>query len=992
MGKFSRRQFLKAACLTGATAAAGCTDKPFKNLIPYVIPPEDIVPGEATWYATTCRECPAGCGLLAKNRDGHVIKAEGNPLHPVNGGKPWGKLCARGQASLQNLYNPDRYPSPMQRNAEGQLHSLTWEAAEKLLLDQVAGMLQRGRGERVAFVTELITGTRKDLVERWLGALGSKGHIIYETYAYEGLRRANQQVFGTDALPTYRIDQADFLISFGANFLETWLSNVQYARQFMVFHQLKEGGKNQFIYVGPRYSLTAANADLWVSVAPPGQLLVARGLLRAVMDAGGGGERKSQAEALVGGLSLDQVQKETGVGPETIRRMARMLLRSQKPLVLAEGLNCSDPQATQTAVAVNVLCSFFPGTRSLIDFGDPSSLAMAAPLAQIKELTERMQRGEIDILLLDRANPLFHLPPSWGFQKALQAVPMVVTFSSAPDETSEFARLILPTHTFYESWGDYSPRKSVRGILQPTMGPIFDSRPFEDILISTGKKLFGENSFPWKDSYEMLRQSWVWGRKGADAEVFWQETLKRGGVWQGQGGEAPRTTFAPAPLPSAPPSAAPSGHPPSEPQPKPETSFHFITYPTIQFFDGRSANRPFLQELPDPLTQITWGGWVEINPQTAWKNNIKKGDVLTVRSPYGAVQAPAFLYQGIPENVLAMPIGQGHTAAGRYTLNETGNPAQVIPPALDPASGALYWSVSGVTVEKSGKFLDVANVDGSMYQHGRGIAQSSDWEQYQKSRGRKPELDMPLPDGWKKEKDFYPAHFHDQYRWSMVIDLDRCIGCGACVVACYAENNVPWVGKKTNLMKRRMSWLQVERYFDEDRTRVHFLPKPCMHCDAAPCESVCPVFAPHHGKEGLNNQVYNRCIGTRFCSQNDPYKVRRFNWFTFTRPEPMHWMLNPDVTVRTKGVMEKCSFCVQRIVQAKSDAISEGRRQVRDQEFTTACAQTCPTEAIVFGNLKDPQGRVSQLINDSRTYQLLRHLNTKPAVFYLKRIDLGLKI
>jgi anaerobic selenocysteine-containing dehydrogenase/Fe-S-cluster-containing dehydrogenase component len=982
LARFSRRDFLKAACLGGATAVSGCSDKPFKNLIPYVIPPEDIVPGEATWYATTCRECPAGCGILAKNRDGHVVKVEGNPLHPVNGGKPWGKLCPRGQASLQNLYNPDRYPGPLKRNPDGRVESLTWEQAEQIFLTQVSPVIQKGRGERVVFLTELVTDARKDLIERWLAQMGSKGHVMYEPLAYEALRKANQQVFGADAIPTYRIDQADFLISFGANFLETWLSNVQYARQFSVFHELKDGGKNYFAYFGPRLSLTGANADLWVPVSPPCQSLVAQALLRAVTEGRGGGEGKGTAEPPAGSIPLDQLEQQTGVSAQTIRMLARKVNESKKPLFLAEGLGFSDPRATETAVAANQLCATMPESRSLLDFGDPSSLGMAAPLQRMRELCDRMTRGEIDVLLIDTANPLFHLPPAWGFQKALKAVPFIVTFSSAPDETSELAHLVLPRHTFYESWGDYSPRKSVRGLLQPTMGALFNSRQLENFLISTGKKLFGEKPFPWSDFYELLQESWSSQNRGAAAEGAWEQSLQRGGAWE----EKPGEVFQAAPAATG-SSSAPSGTPPA-----PAKGFHFFAYPTIQFYDGRSANRPFLQELPDPLTQVTWGAWIEINPETARQNKIEKGDVLRLTSPHGVLQAPAFPYPGIPANVLAMPLGHGHTNNGRYARDESGNPVQVIPPELDPASGGLVWAVSGVTLEKAGKFIHVANVDGSLYQHGRGLAQSVTLQGYRAGAEQKPDIDLPLFRGWNKEKDFYPGHTHDQYRWVMVVDLDRCIGCGACVVACYAENNVPWVGKEEVLKGRKASWLQIERYWEPEQPRVRFLPMLCQHCDAAPCESVCPVFAPHHSPEGINNQVYNRCIGTRFCSQNCPWKVRRFNWFTYSRPEPMHWMLNPDVTVRTKGVMEKCSFCIQRIVQAKVEARNQGRPKVRDEEFTTACAQTCPADVFTFGNLKDPESRVSKLIRDSRAYQVLKMLNTKPAVIYLKKITQDLKV
>ena len=391
------------------------------------------------------------------------------------------------------------------------------------------------------------------------------------------------------------------------------------------------------------------------------------------------------------------------------------------------------------------------------------------------------------------------------------------------------------------------------------------------------------------------------------------------------------------------------------------------------------------------MTQITWGGWIEINPETAAKLEIKKDDLITLKSAHGTWQAPAYPYLGIPPDVLAMPLGQGHSAFGQFADSRSDNPAQGISPQIDPSSGGIVWATPGVTVQKAGRSLALANTDGSLYQHGRRLAQAVSWQKYRQSVGQKPPIVLPLPQGFTKRDDFYSPHPHSEYRWVMIVDLDRCIGCGACVVACYAENNVAVVGREQVLFGREMSWLHIERYFEEEESQqtksfqVRFLPMICQQCDAAPCESVCPVFAPHHSQDGINNQVYNRCIGTRFCSQNCPYKARRFNWFTWPRAQSLDWQLNPDVTVRHKGVMEKCSFCIQRIVAAKVQARSEGR-QVRDGDFTTACAQTCPTEALIFGNLLDPESRVAKLIQDPRAYQVLVQLNTKPAVIYLKKI------
>lgn len=978
-----RRDFLRLFGAAGAGAVlSGCT-QPTRYLIPYISPPEDVIPGKGVYYATTCRECPAGCGMIAKNREGRIVKVEGNPAHPVSGGK----LCMRGQASLHGLYNPDRFPGPMLRNASGGFDPIAWDRGEAILTDKLAESARKGGG-RVVVMTDLITGSLRDLTEYWLNDLDRQNvHIMYETWSYEPLRKANQVVFGRDAVPTYRLDEPDFLISFNAGFLETWISNLEFARQFGSFHSLKGETKNTFVFVGPRLSMTANNADVRIETHPGTEYAVGLGMIRAILDGGLTPEmppdRRAALASMVAGWTVEKAAATAGCDPELIKAVAERFAGASRPLAIAEGLSQCLPNAVETAVAANLLCTIKPASMSNLDFDRESSCTTVARAAQIKTLADRMRSGEVDVFIFRGVNPAFTLPKSWDFAGALKAVPFVVGLSPAVDETTALAHLVLPTNYSFESWGDYSPRAGVTSFMQPVMGPVFNTKPMGDILISTGKKLRGEDSFPFKDYYEALQGYWtrIAGEAGASSfDAFWQDMVMKGGYWTEKSSTAPALSL-PAPSFDFPDSVPKTGPGPS-----------LVIYPAIQFYDGRMANHLWVQEIPDPMTQATWGGWLELHPKTAEKLNLNKGDLLEVKTDHGSIRLPALPIYTVGEDTIAIPVGQGHGGFGRFASGLPASPFELLPPDIDRVSGSIARRELNPGIEKTGEYFAIANTDGSFFQHDREMALAVSLKECNRmaAAGEKPKIYYPLPDGYKKSKDFYPPHEHKDYRWAMVVDLDRCIGCGACVAACYAENNVAVVRREQVLRGREMSWIRVQRYFDNDGKAAKWLVMMCQHCDNAPCEYVCPIFAPQHDQEGLNNQVYNRCFGTRFCSQNDPYKVRRFNWYTFTRPEPLKWQLNPDVTVRQKGVMEKCSFCVHRIIEAKLEAKAKGVEKVRDGDFTTACAQTCPTDALIFGSLIDPESRVSKLINDVRAYQVLSYLNTKPAVIYLKKVTQGI--
>jgi molybdopterin-containing oxidoreductase family iron-sulfur binding subunit len=980
----NRRTFLKIAGMGSISLAASCSP-PEKNLFSLVQAPDDMVTGKATWYASTCRECPAGCGILAKNREGRVIKVEGNPLHPINKGK----ICMRGQAALQAIYNPDRIKTPLLKEKDT-WQPISFSKAQAILKYKTHDAARNGP-DRIRMLTEVIGKSLLALFADALTQWNTQAPLIYEPFAYESLKTANQKVWGQNGLVSYHMQQADVLVSFGADFLETWLSPVEYARKFKAMHALKEDQKAPFYHVSPVQSLTGANADYWMACNPASESIVAMGLVRQALDIRKGKKlpwsfRKELLRATAP-YTQDRVLESSGLSLGLYEKLIIELMGARRPLVLGTGTGAGDLNGLQTNIAVNLLNLLLDPDLKLLDFSNRHRVEIAAKRSEVLQFFNRLQTDAVEVLILNNVNPAFSLAPNSGVNEALEQDDLfVVSFSNFMDETSQLADLVFPVTLPLETWDEYGGWQSVYATLQPAMGKLTRaSHPhIGDVILDTA---FG-NEKPSENYKAYLFSRLVSEHKIAD-EKGWVQLLQTGGG------------FDPAPKPGALRlKLTPDGitHILAQPAEASESGLTFTAIPSIRFFDGRGANKPWLCEIPDPLSRVAWQSPVSMHPDTAKNQNIAQGDIIQIESQWGSLEAPVYVNEFVKPGLLAMSIGQGHQAYGRYAENKGVNPFALLPPDAHQDSDGPVFSADQIKIRGTGRTMKLAAMYGSRTQQGRTFALTVSTAELRLGKipprtGLTMEnfpLTLPLPEGYDPKRDFYAPHDHEKYRWAMAVDLDRCIGCGACSAACYAENNVGIVGEKRVIEGREMTWLSIERYQDpHQKQKVTFLPMLCQHCDNAPCESVCPVYAPHHSKEGLNNQIYNRCIGTRFCSQNCPYKVRRFNWFDWQWPEPMNLQLNPDVTVRSKGVMEKCSFCIQRIKVAHTNAKNE-KRMIRDGEIIPACVQTCPTDALVFGSLMDKQSRVRQMVDDPRAYQAMGYLNTKPAVIYLKKVLQGL--
>ncbi|MBP7147807.1 MAG: TAT-variant-translocated molybdopterin oxidoreductase [Acidobacteria bacterium] len=934
-GPATRRTFLKLMGASLAMAGLVSCRWPKEKILPYARRPDGRVPGLPEQYATFYEDGIGGLGLLVTSFDGRPIKVEGNPQHPLSGGA----TDAHAQASVLSLYDPDRARDIVRREG-GREFVHAWDDFAAHARQLGDGLRARG-GEGFAVLAEpsaspSLARLRGELLSAAPRALWYEYAALDDHAGHAGTALA----FGSPQRPLLRLAEADVVVSFECDFLGLHPASVLYGREFAARRRAEDGTMNRLYALESALTLTGANADQRVALA----------------------SREVGLAALHLAAALGLAPAPAGAQPpEIVGQLARELREHAGRSVLVAGP--TQPAEVHAAVALlNHALGNAGRTVVYLADGEPR-----APYAgQIAELTRAIDAGAVSTLFVLGGNPAYDAPAALAFAEKLEHVPETIRLGLYRDETSLRSTWHVPRAHYLESWSDGRAYDGTVSIVQPLIEPLYGGRTPAEVLAL----LLGSNE---QRGYDIVRATFAGG--GPIDEGAWAAALHEGVV----PGSAPAPA-APVPADGAREALARfEAAPAAGPQ---QLELTFV--PDAKVLDGRFANNAWLQEMPGPLTKLTWDNAALVGPGTAEELGIENGDVVAITHEGRRLEIAAYVIPGQARNSIALPLGYGRTAAG-VVANGVGFDVN----RLRPTGGLPV--AHGARLEATGRRHAFATTQDhwAMDRLGR--------EELQR---RVPEL---LKVGSLQEYREHPQFAKDEtelfslwtepqytgYAWAMAIDLAACTGCNACVMACQSENNIPVVGKEQVANGREMHWLRVDRYFlgDPEAPAIGFQPVPCMHCENAPCEQVCPVNASVHDAEGLNQQVYNRCVGTRYCSNNCPYKVRRFNFFNYQKHvTPLQAMVyNPDVTVRSRGVMEKCTYCVQRIEAARIQAIKENR-PIRDGDITPACAQSCPTQAIVFGDRNDPESRIARLQKHPRTYSLLAELNVQPRTRYMARL------
>ncbi len=942
----SRRRFL---ALTGASAAlaAGVACAPSSDgglVVPYAKKPEEVVPGVANYYASAFQEGEAVHGVLVKTREGRPIHVEGNDAWPLAPGA----AHFRATADLLGLYDPDRVRAPQ---VEGR------QAAWPQALDRLAAALREARasGKPVLLMTPaLLSPARRALLGDLQRALPTLRVAPWEPAADHAGRAARKALYGGALAVRPRFDRAKVILALEADFLGALPGAPEAIAGFAQGRRpAGPGGAMSRLYAAEGVmTLTGSKADLRFPVRPSSLAALGFALAKALAARGAVLPAGFDPAALAP-FDLAAWAAAQKVAPASLDHLVADLAAAGR-----EGLVLAGPSLPPEAHAAAALLNGLLGAEGCtLDLSASPAAELISP-AEMEELRVQAASGAFAAALFWEANPLHASPDPQGWAKALARVPMCARLGLHRDETAAACGLLLPIHHWLESWNDFDPREGLLALQQPAVGPLHDTRQAEEVLLTLLRALGGDAP---ADYHAYLQARWRREVYPAGSPVsfegFWNACLHDGVLAHEAAPAAARALDGEAVSAFARSAAAsaPSGH-------------ELLLYADAKTWDGRYANNGWLQELPDPVTKNTWGNPVSLSPGDARRLGLSDGDVVRVDLAGETLLAPALVQPGQAEGVLGLALGYGRSA---------GSVASGVGLNGWPLAGARGLLRLGAALVGTGERAPLARTQEHHDLLGRDIVRLWTLAEYaEKAEGAAKETFPTL----------YPPQEFPDHKWGMAIDLSACVGCSGCVVACQSENNVPVVGPEQVRRGREMHWIRVDRYYEgpAEAPRTVHQPMVCQQCDDAPCENVCPVQATNHSPDGLNQMAYNRCVGTRYCANNCPYKVRRFNFFDFTSalPEPLDLAFNPEVTVRPRGVMEKCTFCIQRIQNARQTAKGEGR-SVRDGEIVPACAAACPARAIVFGDLKDPRSAVSKLSRSDRGFKVLAELGVKPSVTYL---------
>ena len=932
-----RRDFVKLMGMAStATLATSCgVEKGTHKLIPYLVPPEDdIVPGVTIFKSTTCTECPVNCGISAKVHDKIIdnqnkwvpTKLEGAAENPVNEGA----LCMRGQASLTRLYLEKRIKFPQIRDKNGNFTKITWDEVYFYIVKNHQEAKEENK--KSVYLSGRTTGSLSNLIGAFCNQLKIERLPEFEVFSYSSIKKANQKLFNQNDIPEYKLENSDFLLTLGADIFETFVNPVSFAKQFS---KAKKEGHLDWIHVEPHASLTGFKSDKRLQIKPQSETVLLAYLIHA-LKVSAKRNLSSRSFTAIPNPSVVETVEKTGLSSTDLQLIMDHFTESKNPLLIVGGISTSTETGLETAVLAGLLQWMLGMINETINFTKSQNYARVGNLDDMKNISDRLTNDEIGLFFISQTNPIKQLPSDFNFVENFKKAKISIALSDTWNETVEQCDLVIPLSNTLESWGDTESQKGLTTIIQPVLEPLYDSVLEGDVLLELILREVGVSEAA--NYQEYLFQNWR--RKfGAGALDDFQ---KKGFIFEA----IPKQNLA---LRENQTIALLNNF--ELPDIKNEPTL--LISSSVRTYDGRSRDLQLLQEVPDPISTITYGEWISVSKETAKKYDVFDEQHLKISVGNFSLELPVKTQAGLQDDVFVV---QRDLVAN-------------FPYKSDPKSGEFINLVQGISVEKTGEESRIPILSGALLYKGK------DLHLHKEDHGEHGEKHHEV-------KDIYDTHEHETYRWAMAIDLESCTGCSACVAACYIENNVSMVGKDEHLMGREMSWLRIEPRYEEDNASFH--PVMCQHCDNAPCEPVCPVYAAYHNPEGLNAQIYNRCVGTRYCSNNCPYKVRRFNWFDHPKPEPLNLMSNPDIYERSRGIMEKCSFCIQRIRVAKDSAKDEGRL-VQDGEATPACAQTCPADAIVFGNILDPESKVAKMAKSDKAYRELEFFNTKPAVSYLKK-------